>query len=55
VVAEEAVAPAVVVVLDRAEWADRKRPVPAATVKHVAGQPCYNRQCPKCGTQMVRE
>jgi hypothetical protein len=23
--------------------------------KHVAGQPCYNKKCPKCGTQMVRE
>jgi hypothetical protein len=24
-------------------------------VKHVVGQPCYNKQCPKCGAQMVRE
>jgi hypothetical protein len=24
-------------------------------VKHGAGQPCYNKKCPKCGTQMVRE
>jgi hypothetical protein len=24
-------------------------------VPHVAGQPCYQRQCPKCGTQMTRE
>ena len=24
-------------------------------VKHVAGQPCYQRQCPKCGTKMARE
>jgi hypothetical protein len=24
-------------------------------VKHVAGKPCYNQKCPKCGTQMLRE
>lgn len=24
-------------------------------VKHVVGQPCYQRQCPKCGTQMARQ
>jgi hypothetical protein len=24
-------------------------------VKHAAGQPCYNKECPKCGTQMVRK
>jgi hypothetical protein len=24
-------------------------------VAHVAGQPCTERQCPKCGTRMVRE
>lgn len=22
---------------------------------HVVGQPCYQKQCPKCGTQMTRE
>jgi hypothetical protein len=22
---------------------------------HVAGQPCYQKKCSKCGTQMVRE
>jgi len=22
---------------------------------HVAGQPCYQVKCPKCGAQMVRE
>jgi len=22
---------------------------------HVAGQPCYEQACPKCGTRMVRE
>lgn len=22
---------------------------------HVAGQPCYQEKCPKCGTQMIRE
>lgn len=22
---------------------------------HVAGQPCYNKKCPKCGTVMRRE
>ncbi|HHS98191.1 MAG TPA: hypothetical protein ENK08_09930 [Chloroflexi bacterium] len=22
---------------------------------HVAGQPCYKKKCPECGTQMVRE
>jgi len=22
---------------------------------HVAGQPCYQKKCPKCGTQMIRE
>jgi len=24
-------------------------------VEHIAGQPCYDQKCPKCGTQMVRE
>jgi hypothetical protein len=24
-------------------------------VKHIVGQPCYEQQCSKCGTQMVRE
>ena len=24
-------------------------------VDHLAGQPCYEQKCPKCGTQMVRE
>jgi hypothetical protein len=24
-------------------------------VSHVVGQPCYQVQCPKCGTQMTRE
>ena len=24
-------------------------------VPHVVGQPCYQKQCPKCGTQMSRE
>jgi hypothetical protein len=24
-------------------------------VPHVVGQPCYQRQCPKCGAQMTRE
>jgi len=24
-------------------------------VPHVAGQPCNQRSCPKCGTAMVRE
>ena len=24
-------------------------------VTHVAGQPCYDKACPKCGTRMVRE
>lgn len=24
-------------------------------VKHVAGQPCYEKKCSECGTQMVRE
>jgi hypothetical protein len=24
-------------------------------VSHVAGQPCNDRECPKCGTAMVRE
>jgi hypothetical protein len=23
--------------------------------KHIAGQPCFEQKCPKCGTQMVRE
>ena len=22
---------------------------------HVVGQPCYQKKCPQCGTQMVRE
>lgn len=22
---------------------------------HVAGQPCYKKKCPQCGTQMIRE
>ena len=22
---------------------------------HVAGQPCYQKKCPKCGTQLIRE
>lgn len=22
---------------------------------HVAGVPCYQKKCPKCGTQMIRE
>jgi hypothetical protein len=22
---------------------------------HVAGQPCYQKKCPKCGMQMIRE
>ena len=22
---------------------------------HVVGQPCYQKQCPECGTQMTRE
>jgi hypothetical protein len=26
-----------------------------ATVPHVAGQPCNQRDCPKCGTRMTRE
>ncbi len=25
------------------------------TVRHVAGQPCYQRACPECGTKMVRK
>ena len=24
-------------------------------VDHIAGQPCYEQKCTKCGTQMVRE
>ena len=24
-------------------------------VDHVAGQPCYDHKCPKCGTAMTRE
>jgi hypothetical protein len=24
-------------------------------VNHVAGKPCYDQKCPKCGTQMLRE
>jgi len=24
-------------------------------VDHIAGQPCYEQKCAKCGTQMVRE
>ncbi len=24
-------------------------------VKHTAGKPCYERECPKCGSQMTRE
>lgn len=24
-------------------------------VKHVAGKPCFEQKCPKCGTQMIRE
>lgn len=24
-------------------------------VEHVAGKPCNQQKCPKCGTQMVRE
>jgi Zn finger protein HypA/HybF involved in hydrogenase expression len=24
-------------------------------VKHTRGSPCYNRKCPKCGTDMTRE
>jgi hypothetical protein len=23
--------------------------------QHVAGQPCYQKKCPECGTQMVRK
>lgn len=23
--------------------------------QHVAGQPCYQKQCPECGAQMVRK
>lgn len=26
-----------------------------ATVPHVAGQPCNQRDCPKCGTKMTRQ
>jgi hypothetical protein len=25
------------------------------TIPHVAGQPCNQRNCPKCGTQMTRQ
>lgn len=24
-------------------------------VKHTRGSPCYNRKCPKCGTDMIKE
>jgi hypothetical protein len=24
-------------------------------VKHVAGKPCYDQKCPKCGAALVRE
>ena len=24
-------------------------------VKHVAGQPCFEKKCPKCGANMIRE
>ncbi len=24
-------------------------------IKHVAGKPCIQQKCPKCGTQMTRE
>ena len=24
-------------------------------LEHQAGQPCYERKCPKCGTQLIRE
>ena len=24
-------------------------------VEHVVGQPCYDKKCAKCGTQMIRE
>lgn len=23
-------------------------------VEHVAGEPCYQKKCPECGTQMTR-
>lgn len=23
--------------------------------QHVAGQPCYQKKCPECGAQMIRE
>jgi hypothetical protein len=26
----------------------------AAVISHVAGQPCNERSCPKCGTKMTR-
>jgi hypothetical protein len=30
-------------------------PACGATAPHQAGTPCYQQQCPKCGTAMVRQ
>jgi hypothetical protein len=43
-------------------WAAPRLPGRAATasapvagrVPHVAGQPCYQKKCPRCGAQMTR-